>query len=238
MIRTIVWFIYFWLHLLFTVPALLKARHLDKRELHSERDQIVLRETIRWSRTLVNLTGSKINVKGKENIPDNQPVLFVSNHQGNFDIPILLGFLDRKMGFISKLEIKKYPIISHWMSMMRCVFMDRKNIRQSVKAINLGINNIKEGHSLVIFPEGTRSKGNAIGEFKPGSFKLATKSGVPIVPVTINGSYKIMEANKNILKGANVEVIISKPISKEEYDGMTINDLATNVQNIIEKELV
>ena len=111
------------------------------------------------------------------------------------------------------------------MKHMYCVFMDRSSLRKSSEAIIHGIKILKDGHSLVIFPEETRSKGNSLGDFKAGSFKLATKSKKPIVPITISGSYKIMEANskKWLIKPGTVDFYIHPMVetlnlSKEEQD--------------------
>ncbi|MCD8503076.1 MAG: 1-acyl-sn-glycerol-3-phosphate acyltransferase [Bacillaceae bacterium] len=173
-----------------------------------------------------------------ENLPpQGEACLFVSNHQGNFDIPILIGFLNRPLGFISKIEVKKMPIVNKWMEHMNCVFMDRKDRRQAVQSINKGADNLKNGSSLVIFPEGTRSKGMKMNSFKAGSFKLAQKSGATIVPVAINGSYKIMEQNGFKIKPATVKVTILPSISKETYQEKDMKQIAAEVEEMITREL-
>ncbi|MBU3803256.1 MAG: 1-acyl-sn-glycerol-3-phosphate acyltransferase, partial [Candidatus Cellulosilyticum pullistercoris] len=155
--------------------------------------------------------------------PKDRNVVFISNHQGNFDIPLLMGYIDMPKGFISKIEAKKIPIVAKWMELIHCVFMDRSTLKGSAGAIIEGIKTLKAGHSLVIFPEGTRSKSDHMGEFKSASFKLATKPGIPIVPVTIDGSYKIMEQNHNKIKPAHVKITIhpmieTKGLSKEALE--------------------
>jgi len=115
--------------------------------------------------------------------------------------------------------------------------MDRSNLRKSAAAIIEGVKIIKAGHSLVIFPEGTRSKGGPLGEFKAGSFKLATKSNAPIVPITINGSYKLMEANNNRIKAANVELFIHPPIETKNLSKEEQEKLPTVVKEIIASKL-
>jgi 1-acyl-sn-glycerol-3-phosphate acyltransferase len=137
------------------------------------------------------------------------------------------------MGFIAKIEITKMPIIHTWMNYLYCVFMDREDIRQSVAAINEGVDNLKKGHSIVIFPEGTRGKGGPIGEFKQGSFKLATKAQAPIVPITMKGSYKLFEANKGKIRPARVEIIISPPIETKGLSPQETKELPDVVRNII-----
>jgi 1-acyl-sn-glycerol-3-phosphate acyltransferase len=224
MIRTIIWFIWFWVSLIFTLPFLLWTKILDKQGKEEQRIKVVNKTARVWSRAVVNLSGAKVTVEGLENLPEG-PVVFIGNHQGNFDIPILISFIDKPKAFIAKIETLKLPIVSSWMRQMRCVFMDRNDIRQSITAINQGVQYLKEGYSMVIFPEGTRSGGVEIGEFKAGSFKLATKSGVPIVPIAINGSYNIMGKKSLIVKSAEVSIKILKPIettklSKEELKSL------------------
>lgn len=236
--RTAIWFIYFWLYQLFLYPRLLYVKILDKNKRYKERDEIVYKTVSRWARSLVKLTGSRISVTGQENIPKSGPVVFMSNHQGNFDIPIMMGYIDTPKAFISKIEIQKIPLVSTWMKYMNCVFMDRKDIRQSVESINKSVAYIKQGYSFVIFPEGTRSKGDFMGDFKQGSFKLAIKAGVPIVPVTIKGSYKIMEENGFMIKPASVQVIISQPIDTKVLTKEEAKDLPQVVKNIISANLI
>lgn len=237
MIRTILWFIWFGLSLILSLPALLWALILDKLNNNEKRIKVVHKATSLWARSLVGLSGSKIKVTGEENLPEG-PVLFISNHQSNFDIPILMSYIDKPKAFISKIEVVKIPVVSSWMRQMKCVFMDRKDIRQSITAINQGVEYLKDGYSMIIFPEGTRSVGQAMSEFKAGSFKLATKSGVPIVPVVINGSYKIMGKGSSIIKPAKVEISILSPIETSELSKDKVKELPETVHEIIKNSLL
>lgn len=220
--RTIIWFLYFGFVLLLTIPSWLAVKFHKKAGNEKRKAKIVDHTVKWWARSLVRLSGSNVEVIGEEHVPQDGSYLFVSNHQGNFDVPLLLGYIKKPKSFISKAEVKKMPIIGSWMDEMNCVFMDRSNVRQSLKAIQQGAKYLKEGTSIVIFPEGTRSKGDEIGEFKAGSFKLATKSGVPVIPVTIKGSYRIMESQKFWIRPANVQIIISPPIVSEGKDAKVL----------------
>ncbi len=237
MIRTIIWFIYFWYYLIITYPLLVKVKKLHKNGKTQEMEQLTFKVARNWARKLVKLTGSTIEVRGQENLPEKGPFVIVSNHQGNFDIPILIGYLECPIGFISKVEVKKLPIIRDWMTYMNCVFLDRKNPRQAVKVINQGAENVKNGTPIVIFPEGTRSKGLKMNEFKAGSFKLAEKASATIVPVAIKGSYQIMEQNGNRMKPAHVKVTILPNITAAKYQKHDLNRLAKQVQETIFNEL-
>lgn len=239
MLRSIVWYIVFFGTLILDIPAMIRAKMLTKKGLEEKRDKLVYKVTTTWARILLKVAGVKVTVHGLENIPNDTNVLYIGNHQGNFDIPIYMSQIPGLKGFVSKIEVKKIPGVRTWMEYMYCVFMDRSSIRKSGEAIIEGIKILKSGHSLVIFPEGTRSKGDNMGDFKAGSFKLATKSKVPIVPVTMNGSYKIMENSKKkwIVKPSHVNLYIHPAIetanlTKEEQDV-----LPTKVYEIIKSKL-
>lgn len=237
MLRTIIWFLHFWVYLILILPNLIRVRALHRAQKIEQRDREADRIVKKWGRSMVNLSGSKVIVTGEEHVPPQGGVVFISNHQGNFDIPILLGFIDKPKAFIAKKELKKLPLISSWMYYMNCVFMDRSSARAGLKAIQEGVAFLKQGYSQIIFPEGTRSRGEQLGEFKPGSFKLATKAGVPIVPVTIKGSYKIMEANGGLIKPAVVEMFISEPIPTAGLSKVETEQLPEKVRNIIALQL-
>lgn len=237
MIRTILWFLWFGVSLLLTIPFLLVAKLLDWTHRISARDNYVFRVTSIWARSQVAASGSKIRVIGQENLPEGS-VLFISNHQSNFDIPIFMSYINKPKAFISKIETAKIPVLASWMRLMKCVFMDRKDIRQSVEAINKGAEFLKQGYSMVIFPEGTRSRDGSLGEFKAGSFKLAVKSGVPIVPVAIKGSFDIMGKGSVIIKPAQVELEILKPIDVSTLSKEEQKNLHIIVQSLIDKAVM
>src|SRR5665647_291488 len=115
MLKTIIWFIYFWCYLIVILPNLIKVRALHRANKTEQRDREVDRIVKKWARSMVNLSGSKVIVTGEEHVPTQGGVVFISNHQGNFDIPILLGYIDKPKAFIAKKELKKLPLISSWM---------------------------------------------------------------------------------------------------------------------------
>lgn len=214
-----------------------KFERLKKKMTQEEIDFYSYKEVKALARSLVEKTHSKVNVIGIENIPK-ESCVFVGNHQGDFDILAMLGYVDKPMGFIAKKELEKLPGVSYWMRKIHCVFMNRDDVRDSVKSINEGIENLKKGYSMVIYPEGTRSQGPKLLEFKKGAMKLATKSQVPIVPVTINGTYKIFEAQKGRrVKAADIDIIISEPINTKALSREEQNKLSESVKKIIEDNL-
>ncbi|HIT53070.1 MAG TPA: 1-acyl-sn-glycerol-3-phosphate acyltransferase [Candidatus Fimivicinus intestinavium] len=222
--RTIIWFLYFWGYLIAVLPKIHRAKKLTKAGKIAERDALVSQAVQKWSRRLLKLAGVKVVVHGLENIPTGACV-FVSNHQGLFDIPTLLGYLDQPHGLIAKKEADKIPMIRTWMRYLGCIFLDRENARSAMESLREGVALLQKGYSITIFPEGTRSRGEAMGEFKNGAFKMAEKAQVPLVPVRISGTYRVMEANHMWIKPARVTLTVLPPLStaglsREERKGL------------------
>lgn len=238
MIRTIIWFMYFWLYLIVSIPKYFIMKHREKSTYPIERfDEDMDRIAKHWSRSLVKLAGGKVQVFGEEKIPTDEAVVFVSNHQGNFDIPIMVGFIKKPKGFIAKIEIKKMPMLGNWMRFLKCIFMDRSNPRAALKGINEGAEFVKMGYSLVIFPEGTRSPDGHVKEFKQGSLKLALKAKATIIPVAIDGTYNIMKKGEKIIRPAHVTVRIGEPIRTADLSGHESKMLTDKVKTQIEELL-
>ena len=224
------------LNLIYTNIFRIKIHSLEKKGEIEKRDAYIHKITTRWAKFVMKLAGAKITIIGEENIPKDKTALFISNHQSNFDIPLLMSSIDVPKGFIAKKELEKIPLISTWMKYIKCIFMDRGNLRKSAEAIVEGTKLLRNGYSMVIFPEGTRSKGGPVEEFKAGSFKLATKSKCLIVPVTIDGTYKLLEANNNWVKGADVRLVIHPPIDVTSLSKEEIDSLHNTVRSIIVKD--
>ena len=233
MIRTILWFAFFWLRLLATLPNLLRVRRLEAKGMVREHDELTHKVSQAWAGSLLWAAGAKVTVYGEEKIPADQPVLFVSNHQGSFDIPLLISQIGVPKAFVAKIEMEKMPGICTWMKHMKCVFMDRSDIRQSLTVINEAAKQLKAGYSTVIFPEGSRSKGPEMGEFKAGSLKLAMKAGVPIVPIAIKGSYRLMEKQGFKIRPASVEITVFDPVPTKGLSKDEVQDLPQRVKDII-----
>jgi 1-acyl-sn-glycerol-3-phosphate acyltransferase len=234
--RTIYFYLCFTINLILINFKKIELNNIRKTKSKEEVDAFLANMVTTWSNFVLKIAGLKLTVIGKENIPD-EPCVFVGNHQSNLDIPVILANTNRLTGAIAKKDMKKIPIVSAWMRRIHCVFLDRENPREALKGIAEGVENLKNGYSMIIFPEGTRSRSNHMGEFKKGSMRLATKAGVPIVPITVYDTYKGMEGNNGKVKKANAKLIIDKPIyldgmSKEEKE-----DIAAMVQNIIQNNL-
>jgi 1-acyl-sn-glycerol-3-phosphate acyltransferase len=164
-----------------------------------------------WSLTLIKLVGCPVTVTGREHIPRKGGVCFVSNHGSIFDIVLLLAYAGRPIGFVAKKELSLIPLLNIWILLIGGLFIDRNSPRKALKSINAGVNRIKSGGSMIIFPEGHRSKGRGLLPFRSGSFKLATLSGAPIVPVAITGSYDVFEKTYRI-QALPVRVAFCEPV--------------------------
>ncbi len=164
-----------------------------------------------YSRNVFFMFGIKIIVEGKAHLPKTNNICFVSNHQGLADIPLIVGYIPKTVGFIAKKELGRIPILNFWMKGLGCILIDRSDVRQSLKVIERGVKQIERGHPMVIFPEGTRSRSSNIGSFKPGAFKLVLGAKAYAVPVTIDGTYKMFEENW-VIKRTTIRLIIHPPI--------------------------
>lgn len=204
--------------LVYSLIPLNRIRGLRRAGRSAEADAMLFDVYSRFAKKCFEVTGSKVTVFGAENIPQDRACVFVSNHQGIFDIHGMMGYTGKPIGLIAKVELMKVPIIRDWMIEMGCIFLERGNPRKSLVQISKGADRVKEGLSMVIFPEGTRAKCDTLNEFKPGSLKLATKAGAPIVPVTINGTYHIFEERNKRIQPAEVSITFGEAV---ETAGLT-----------------
>lgn len=208
-----------------------------KEDFEEERKEI-LKATTQWGTNVRNKFKVDLRVSGTENIPEG-PVLFVGNHQGYMDIPITCAAIKTKQfGFIAKEELSKIPGYGQWMLNIRSLFIKRDDPRASLRTFEKGIEYIKNGFSLVIYPEGTRAKGPLPGCFKKGSLRLATKPGVPIVPITISGSYLVFEEKERIAKNQRVDFIIHEPINTAGISKKEEAEMYDKIEDIIVGKLM
>lgn len=212
--RTIIWFLYFWLYLIVVLPEYWRVCRMEKRGETERHDRLVRKHVQNWAGRLLRLAGAEITTTGRENIPEG-PVVFVANHQGYFDIPLMLTQLDKPNPIVAKKEIMKLPMIRGWMEQLRCVFLDREDPRKSMESLKSAQELLGKGYSVTIFPEGTRNSGGELGEFKAGAIRVATRAYVPVVPVCIDGSYKLMKKGSLWIHPAKVKIRILPAISTE-----------------------
>lgn len=233
--RTIIGGLAFGIYMLLFYLNTIEYKRVKAKGTQEDVDKFMFKIGKRWARRTLKITGTTMEVRGEENLIDG-PCLFVANHQSYMDVPIIVSIAKSHLGFVAKKELAEVPLFGVWIKRTRSLFLDRENTREAIKVIIEGVKYLKEGHSLCIFPEGTRSKSNNVGPFKKGSLKLALKSGVPIVPVTIDGAYKILEEN-NRLRKAHVIVTVDKPIYTDKMTKEEQNKLIDEIRDKIVENL-
>lgn len=177
--------------------------------------------------------GTKRKVIGLENVPKDEAVLYAANHRGFADIPVGYITLPTLTGFVAKKEIAKIPLFSWWMKNLNCLFLDRKNLKEGLKTILKGVEYMKEGYSMFIMPEGTRSQGTEMLPFKEGSMKMAEKSGCAIIPVAITNSDAVFERQAPKVKKATVIIHYGKPIYPKTLDKEQQKRIGAYVRDVI-----
>ena len=196
-------------------------------------------------RFILKLAGVKITVQGLENIPGDRAVLYVGNHRSYFDI--LTGYVTVPglTGFVAKKEMQKIPLLSTWMTYVNCLFLDRVNIKEGLKTILEGIEKVKSGISIWIFPEGTRNAGDLTDllPFHEGSLKIAEKSGCPVIPVAITGTAEVFERHLPFIKPSHVVIRYGEPIylkelepAKRKFSGAYTRDVIIGMSNDMQTE--
>lgn len=194
---------------------------------------------VQWGfRVILKISGVQITVKGKENVPD-EPVLFIGNHRSYFDILITYVQCKRLTGYVAKDSMEKIPSLRVWMRYLYCLFLNRDDPRAGMKTILQAIEYIKQGVSICIFPEGTRNTGEELSmlPFKDGSFKIATKTGCPIVPMSINNSIEIFEAHVPKIKKTHVILEYGTPIYPKDLTKEELKNIGTTCQEIIRETI-
>lgn len=235
MIRFILVVLYLILYLILFLPVLLVEWIIGKFNpgLKARSSKAL----VSWGfRCIAFLSGAKVTVKGLENIPTDTAVLYVGNHRSFFDVILTLSYFPGVTGYVAKIEMKKAPILRIWMKNIHCLFLDRKNIKEGLKTILAGVEEVKNGYSMCIFPEGTRNKVNdTFLPFHDGSFKIAEKGKVPIVPMTLVNTAAIFEDHLPKIKKANVMIDFGKPIYIDQLDKEDRKSLGTYVGGIIQR---
>lgn len=220
MIRTILIALFVVIYLILGIPVLLIELLIGKFSRRA-RDYSCLRLVQAAFKLIMFLTGVKLTVIGEEHVPKDQAVLYVGNHRSYFDVVMTYARCPGLTGYIAKVEMLRYPLLRDWMKALYCLFLDRDNIKEGLKTILQGIEYIKNGVSICIFPEGTRNHSDTMMPFKEGSMKMAEKTGCPIIPMAITNSAEIFENHIPFIRPCHVileygEPILPGELSKEE----------------------
>ncbi len=190
-----------------------------------------------WAKVILRVCGIRVTVRGRENVNPNIPRIYMCNHQSFFDIWTLLAFLPVDFKFILKQELMNIPLLGPAMRGAGYIGVERKDPRKAVKSIALAAKRIREGASVLIFPEGTRSPDGRLQSFKRGGFNLAFKSGCDIVPVAINGSHRIAKKGSLRINRGSYSLHIGEPIALSGYGKRDIQRLMDDVHEAIGEKL-
>ena len=204
------------------------------RKKYRYKTSVIAQTIVKYAfKMVLFFSGTKTIVLGIENIPKDTAVLYVSNHRSLMDIPLAYSTLPTVTGFIAKIEVKKFPFLSWWMELVNCLFLDRDDLKAGMKTILSGIENIKEGYSMFVAPEGTRNQEKEMLPFKEGSFKMAHKTNCPVIPVAISGSDDLFENSFPWVKKAITVIEYGKPIYLD-----TLSAEERKVLGVLSREII
>jgi 1-acyl-sn-glycerol-3-phosphate acyltransferase len=192
-----------------------------------------------WSKCIFWIFGIKVAINGYENIDPKKSYVFVSNHASMFDIPAVVLALNGNVNIVFKKELTRVPIWGWALRYGHFIMIDRSNARDAMESIERASKSIRNGSSVILFPEGTRTMDGKLQAFKRGAFSLAAKAGVPVVPLIINGTFNILPKGSLNVKPANISVVLEKPITTDGLNGKISElQLMEQVHKAIEKNYI
>jgi 1-acyl-sn-glycerol-3-phosphate acyltransferase len=188
-----------------------------------------------WGKVALWANRVKVKVEGMEHLKEEGPYVFMSNHQGSYDIFALLGHLPFQFKWLAKKELFSIPFFGWTMAVAGYISIDREGTRETVEAMNKAAERIRDGMSVVIFPEGSRSQDGTVQPFKKGGFTLAIKAKVPIVPLALTGSREIMPKDRLTATSGEIRIRMGQPIETAHYSIKNRKDLMEKVRAVILK---
>ena len=192
--------------------------------------------SIAWSSIIFFAAGIKVTIEGLEHLDKGTSYIFMSNHLSHLDTPAFMAKLPFKIRFFTKKELLNIPIFGQAIYMGKHIIIDRKNTEKAKRSINEAKKRIKKyGFSVLVFPEGTRSKTGKMGEFKKGGFVLAIETGIPIAPIEISGSFELLPAHTLLIKSGAIHIKVGKPIPVDSYAIEKKQELMDKVRSEIEQ---
>lgn len=233
MIRLVLVAVFVGLFLILSIPLLIAEYFIGKFNMDvKNRSSLAI---VNWAfRCVLFLSGVSVTAIGEENIPKDQPVLYIGNHRSDFDTIITYVRVPRPTGYVAKIEMLKIPLLSNWMKYLHCLFIDRSDIKQSMKIILEAIDKIHAGISICIFPEGTRN--DTEEDFLPfhsGSLKIAEKSGCAIIPMALNHTEDIFEAHIPWIRKTHIVLEYCKPVYPKDLP----KEERKKISDIVEKTI-
>jgi len=185
-----------------------------------------------WARLFCIFTLCPVKVIGKEKLDKKQSYIFVSNHQGAYDIFLIYGYIGQPVKWVMKQSLKKIPLVGSACEAAGFIFVDNSSPQAAAKTINLAKEKLINGASIAIFPEGSRTYTGKMGVFKKGAYYMALDLKLPIVPITINGSYEVMPIGSHLINPHKMEMIIHDPIYLENVNTENIREVAVKTREI------
>lgn len=236
MIRLVLVVLFIVLFLILSTPLMAFEWFYHKK--HPEMADLQSLRIVQWAfRGILFLAGVNYEVKGMENVPKDQAVVYVANHKSLFDTVLLYSLMPDRTGFVAKDGMLKVPLLRIWMRRLHCLFLNREDPRAGLQMILDCIELLKSGISIFIFPEGTRIAEDEMQPFKPGAVKMASKTGCPVIPIAIKGTRDVLENHFPLIRSAHVRVTIGEPIIPGELDAENKKHLADYAQKKIQEML-
>ncbi|MFW6119354.1 MAG: lysophospholipid acyltransferase family protein [Petrotogales bacterium] len=215
--------------------VLLISLIIEKLASHRKAKDYLGIEVGRFGRAAFLLSFSKVKVSGKENVPKNGPTIIVSNHQSAFDIPLMAGFVKGRISFIAKKEVGKIPFLKWFVLRLDGILIERGNKVQTASSMRKILRVLKDGGTIMLFPEGTRDSSGNMGDFKEGSLTIPYKLNIPILPVAFDGTRKMLKKGSLLINPARISVRILKPIYPNEFSSE--EELRRRTEEIISNTL-
>jgi 1-acyl-sn-glycerol-3-phosphate acyltransferase len=190
-----------------------------------------------WSRAILGGGGIRVSIEDYSGLRMDQPCVFVSNHQNLLDILVIAAALPYPFGFVAKEELKRVPILGTAIQQSACVFLDRSDRRKAVESLKMAGERIRQGNSVLIYAEGSRSFAPELMPFKKGAFILAAEANVPVVPVVVLDAYRLMHEKHKISRGGTIRMVVQPAISPETISRREIPALMEAVREAMEQPL-
>lgn len=236
--RTIITVLYILLFLILGLPVLGIEWIISK--FNKDHADMVQLRIVQWGlKCVAFISGVKLTVIGEENVPRDEPVLYIGNHRSFFDVVVTYARCPGLTGYIAKDGVNKVPIFRIWMKRLHCIFLKRDDMKEGLKVILKAIEYVKSGISICIFPEGTRNKDRdnptSLLPFKEGSFKIASKTGCKIVPMALIGTADILENHFPWIHSTDIKLIYGEPIDVSALDKDQQKHVGAYCQTVVEE---
>ena len=188
-----------------------------------------------WSRLTCIISLCPVKVKGRELIDKNKSYVFIANHQSAFDIFLVYGYLGQPIKWVMKQSLRKLFAVGYACEAAGFIFVDSSSPQAAAKTINQAKEQLKNGASVFLFPEGSRTPDGKLSNFKKGAYQMAMDLSLPVVPVTINGSFIVMPKNTFRITPYPMEMIIHEPVEAEKYKADNLREAATNMRTLVDE---